>query len=93
MTRIGKIWDDGDLISLHGKNMEDILNHQLGKMVLLTDYKNTPKAIADYLLSRGFKGRNVIIAENLSYPDERIIQLKMEEIKEEEYKLCVMIIN
>jgi cobalt-precorrin-7 (C5)-methyltransferase len=93
MARIGKTWNDVELISLHGKNLEDTLNSQKGKMVLLTDFKNTPKAIADYLLSRGFQGRNVFIAENLSYSNERIIQLKMEEIKEEEYKLCLMIIE
>lgn len=93
MTRIGQIWNDAALISLHGKKIDDIAVPVTGRTVFLTDYKNTPKVIADFLLSRGFKGRDVVIAENLSYPNERIRTVKLEEIKEEEYKLCVMIIR
>ena len=93
MTRIGKIWNDGELISLHGKKLNETHITDSGKMVFLTDYKNTPRVIAEYLLKRGFKDKKAIIAENLTYPDERIIKIKLEDIIEEEYKLCVMIIE
>jgi cobalt-precorrin-7 (C5)-methyltransferase len=93
VSRIGGIWNDARLISLHGKKIEEVLQSFQGKLILLTDYKNTPKAIADFLIEKGCRGRVAYIAENLSYREERIRKMKLEEIKEEEYKLCVMIIE
>lgn len=93
MNRIGKVWNDVPLVSLHGKKMDDLFSFSEGKMILLTDFRNTPYLIARYLIERGCGGRTAYIAENLSYRDERIRKIKLEDIKEEEYKLCVMIIE
>ena len=94
MARIGEIWNDADLISLHGRDISEILNGKRKKLVLLTDHKNTPWEIARYLLHHGYGDRQAVIAENLTYPDERIRRIALEEIvKEDEYRLCVMIIE
>ena len=94
MARIGEIWNDAELISLHGRSLSYLLEVSDKKLVLLTDHKNTPWHIAGYLLDHGYSGKKAIIAENLTYPDELIRDVKLEEIvKEDEYKLCVMIIE
>lgn len=93
MSRIGKVWNDAHLISLHGVKIEqvDFPNHQT--LIMLTDYKNTPWRIARELLERGFEKRTAYICENLSYDNERIREIRLEQIEEEEYRLCVMIIE
>ncbi len=93
MARVGLIWNDSELISLHGRSLSELLERKSHKLVLLTDYKNTPWQIARYLLDHGFKGRTAVIAENLTYPDEQIRTVKLENIEKEEiYKICVMIV-
>jgi len=91
MSRIGKCWDQATLISLHGKDLELIDLPLTGSLVMLTDRKNTPHRIAGKLMKGGRKGCFVYIAENLSYENERIRKMKVEDVKEEEYALCVMI--
>lgn len=93
LSRIGRQWNDARFVSFHGNAsaLKDIPSE--GMLIMLTDYKNTPSAIARILLKRGFSGRRAYIAENLSYENERIRTMKLEDIKEEEYKLCVMIIE
>ncbi len=93
MARIGEIWNDADLISLHGKSLSKVLEGKGKKLVLLTDHKNTPWHIARYLLNHGYEGREALIAENLTYGNEKIRKIKLKDIiEEDEYKLCVMII-
>jgi len=91
MTQIGKCWDQATLISLHGKDLESVDLPRTGTLVMLTDRKNTPHRIAGKLMKVGRKGSTVYIAENLSYENERIRKLKIEDVKEEENTLCVMI--
>jgi cobalt-precorrin-7 (C5)-methyltransferase len=94
MTKVGEIWNDAKLISLHGKELDQVLTESDEKLVLLTDYKNTPYRIARFLLENNTDFSEAIIAENLTYSDEKIRNMKLEEIEEEEeYQLCVMIIQ
>lgn len=93
MSRIGKVWNEGHLISLHGVRIEEVNFPTIGLMIMLTDYKNTPGCIARELLQRGYKNRTAYICENLSYENERVRKMRLEEIEEEEYRLCVMIIE
>ena len=55
VARIGETWNDADLISLHGRDISEILNGKRKKLVLLTDHKNTPWKIARYLLQHGYE--------------------------------------
>lgn len=93
MARIGKTWDGAYLISLHGKDLEGTEIPLAGTLVLLTDGKNTPFRIARELIGRGRTGGVVYVAENLSYENERIVIMKLEEVGEEEYGICVMIVE
>lgn len=93
MTKTGRIWNDARLISLHGKDIETALDDCSGKMVLLTDKKNTPQRIARHMMFKGQSDRTAIIAENLTYENENIRTVRIGEIKEEEYQICVMIIE
>ena len=93
MSRIGKVWNEGHLISLHGVRIEEVNFPSQDTLIMLTDYKNTPGCIARELLKRGFKNRTAYTCENLSYDNERVRKMRLEEIEEEEYRLCVMIIE
>lgn len=93
MSRIGKVWDNSCLISFHGKSPEEMEIPRKRTLIALTDYRNTPFRISRLLLKRGFENRKVYICENLSYDNESIRVFKLNEIVEEKYKLCVMIIE
>lgn len=94
-SRIKMEWKDAEIISLHGKSL-NILNRYIfnsATLGILTDYKNTPFRIADYIKNRSSRNRKIIIAENLSYPDEKIIETDIYTISEgDSYKICIMII-
>jgi len=58
--------------------------------------KNFPSSIARFLFENDIKERKVIVFENLSLPDERIIHTDITtlmEDKEEAANLCVMLIQ
>ena len=75
---IGESWDDACFISLHGRDteyaqlMKSVREHS--KVGILTDHKNTPAFIARQLLAGGIRDRQMFICENLSLPEERILE-------------------
>lgn len=75
---IGESWDDACFISLHGRDaeyvqlMKNVRGHS--KVGILTDHKNTPAVIARQLLAGGIRDRQMFICENLSLPEERILE-------------------
>lgn len=75
---IGESWDDACFISLHGRDaeyaqlMKNVREHS--KVGILTDHKNTPAVIARQLLAGGIRDRQMFICENLSLPEERILE-------------------
>ena len=75
---IGESWDDACFISLHGRDaeyaqlMKNVREHS--KVGILTDHKNTPAVIAHQLLAGGIRDRQMFICENLSLPEERILE-------------------
>lgn len=73
--RIKTVWQDADLLSLHGRSFESIrtILTKPGKVGFLTDPEHTPAHIADYLLKAGWPNCPVYLCEKLSYPDERIV--------------------
>jgi len=75
---IGESWDDACFISLHGRDTEYAqLVKKAGvfaKVGILTDHKNTPAFIARQLLAGGIRDRQMFVCENLSLPEERILE-------------------
>lgn len=76
--KLGKQWKDYSLFSLHGINegLENRLKECMEEersVILLTDKFSAPDKIAKYLIKMGYDSCNMIVGENLSYEDERIV--------------------
>ncbi len=79
-ARLGMLYDDAYLGSAHGKAPEvEILAWAHSKVGLLTDRINTPARIAKRLIDAGITEKVIAVGERLSYPDERIRKLTLEE--------------
>lgn len=83
-ARLGENYDDAALFSLHGKNTDkdltalaDKVRHNAKTFVLLSGAGDVAKA-AERLLQAGIKGR-IYIGTDLSYEDEKIKELSVEE--------------
>jgi cobalt-precorrin-7 (C5)-methyltransferase len=95
-ARIGERWEDAILLSLHGRKMDDLAARveSSKKAFLFTDPGFPPEKIAAYLLEKGMEKRRAIVMENLTYPDERIVDTDLEGLSEMGgFGLCVMIIK
>lgn len=93
-ARLSMMWDDATLISAHGNDVDIVqLAKSNRKIGLLTDSKTTPKVIAQCLLDNGVINKKVAIGERLSYDDEKVTVLSVEEATEyDSDKLCVVVI-
>ncbi len=78
---IGESWDDACFISLHGRDIEyaQLIKQvrSFDKVGILTDHQNTPSVIARRLLDGGIRKRIMFVCENLSLPDERILEANL----------------
>jgi len=78
---IGESWDDACFISLHGRNIEyaQLIKQvrAFAKVGILTDQQNTPSVIARRLLDGGIRKRSLFVCENLSLPNERIVEMRL----------------
>lgn len=81
-------------MSMHGRetNYIDMLKVKNG-VILLTDDKNTPYVIAKNLYDQGFKNLEIIVGERLSYEDETITSIKIEnyEVLNREFKMNIVV--
>jgi Precorrin-6B methylase 1 len=59
---------------------------------MVTDAKTGPYQIAQEVLSR-HQDRTIYVGEQLSYPEERISQLKPEQVEDKKYNMNVVIIT
>lgn len=94
-ARIGEMWQDAEIISLHGRKTAGLAKtiKDAKKTFLFTDNKFPPDRIASYLLCKGLKNRNVFIFENLAYPEENITATNLKNLSEMKgFGQCVMII-
>lgn len=93
--KIKETWQGSPLMSLHGREedfIEKLKKHK--KVGLLTDTINTPEEIARTLINSHLENVTMIVGENLSYPEERIIEGRPEEIiKKGPYKMTVVVIK
>lgn len=95
-ARIGQGWSDAKIISLHGRktgNLADKIRAH-PKVFLLTDALFPPEKIAAYLLKEGIENRRVVVLENLSYKNEKILDTDFKRLaKRKCFGMCVMIIE
>ncbi|AKL93577.1 cobalt-precorrin-6Y C(5)-methyltransferase CbiE [Clostridium aceticum] len=93
-SRIKETWQETPLLSLHGREENFIEKLKTYKKIgLLTDQINTPEAIAKALIDSGLTEADMVVGENLSYEEERIVEGKPEEIiRNAPYKMSVVVI-
>ena len=95
-ARIGESWEDTKIISIHGRNFNNLAKaiRACGKVFLFTDLKFSPRNVARYLLKRGIKNRKAVVFENLAYPNERVVETDLKNLsKMGGFGLCVMLIK
>lgn len=79
-ARIGRPWQDARLMSLHGRDQDLIGALETAETVgVLTDEAHNTAAIARTLLGHGYGDKVLYTGEDLSYPEERITRLTVEE--------------
>lgn len=83
-ARLGLTWDSVQFLTLHGRNephkiLPFLRNGQ--KVCVFTDSFLSPDKIAQFLLQSGV-GARAVIGENLSYPQERLIDTDLHQLKE-----------
>lgn len=95
-AKIGETWEDAKIISLHGRGIGNLAREvkAFSKIFLFTDPNFPPEKIANYLIEKGVENRRAIVLENLTYPNERVIDTDLQHLsKMREFGLCVMIIK
>lgn len=82
-ARLGEGWHDAKIISLHGRKIDNLAGEVMaaGKVFLLADPDFPPDKIAGRLLEEGLENRRAVVLENLSYPNERIIDTSLKRLK------------
>lgn len=95
-SRIGEVWQDYRLLSVHGRETEyiEIFAGEKG-IVLLTDGINTPYTIAKNIYNAGYRDVEIVVGERLSYPDEKItfIDIKEYEKLNREFAINIVIVR
>lgn len=96
-AKVGESWGDCEIISLHGRNAENLANRikTCTKVFLFTDFNLSPNKIARQLLKEGLENRRAVVLENLSYPNERLIDTDLKALSKMSSNsyLCAMIIE
>lgn len=95
-SKLGEAWHNYRLISVHGREMDYIKEIESNPgIVLLTDDKNTPYTIARDIYENGFRDMEVIVGERLSYEDEKISVVDIENYQEldREFKMNITVIR
>jgi precorrin-6Y C5,15-methyltransferase (decarboxylating) len=87
---------DWRIINLHGKNESQILAglRRHPKVCVFTGGKYTPAVICQDLVRQGISEARVWVGENLSYPQERIVRGRVDEISKRNFDgLALMLIE
>ncbi|MGO5065376.1 precorrin-6y C5,15-methyltransferase (decarboxylating) subunit CbiE [Clostridium sporogenes] len=94
MAKINESWQNSFLGSLHGREEEFIEKvKSYEKSIWLTDKNNTPDKLCKRLIKNNIEAE-VIVGENLSYKDERIIKGKPDQLENMSFgELTVVYIN
>lgn len=94
MAKINESWQNSFLGSLHGREEEFIEKvRSYEKSIWLTDRNNSPDKLCSLLLKNNINAE-VIVGEDLSYDEEKIIKGKCEDLKSRTFsKLSIMYIK
>jgi len=95
-AKLGKGYEDAVLCSAHGRTIDIGKELDKGKpLFILTDKKWTPQYIAQLLIEKDKSGYKIHIGEKLSYPDEEILSLSVQEAVKlsKKFSLCSVIID
>ncbi len=92
MARLQKSWQHAHFVSLHGREdgLEQIVNHPLS--ILLTDRQHAPHIISRRLREMDLAG-TLYIGYNLSYENERILEVRIGDPLEECEDISVMVVE
>jgi precorrin-6Y C5,15-methyltransferase (decarboxylating) len=86
-ARIGESWHTAELVSLHAKSIEDLkpaLERGASPIGLFTDERNTPNAIARYVLGLG-GDYLCAVCEHLDADEERVWTGTLEHMAEQRF--------
>ena len=81
-SKIGENWQNFRLASVHGREFDYIKNiddEDIAGLVLLTDDIQSPYEVSKNLYNSGVRNLTVIVGENLSYDNEKITILEIED--------------
>ena len=81
-SKIGENWQNFRLASVHGREFDYVKNiddKDIAGLVLLTDDIQNPYEVSKNLYNSGVRNLTVIVGENLSYYNEKITILKIED--------------
>ena len=81
-SKIGENWQNFRLASVHGREFDYVKNiddEDIAGLVLLTDDIQNPYEVSKNLYNNGIRNLTVIVGENLSYDNEKITILEIED--------------
>lgn len=79
-AKIGMTWQDAEMMSLHGRDQDLPGRAATGEKIgILTDGEHNTAYIAKTLRENGYGEKFLYVGEDLSYSDERITRLTVEE--------------
>ncbi|ATV68925.1 precorrin-6y C5,15-methyltransferase (decarboxylating) subunit CbiE [Fusobacterium pseudoperiodonticum] len=81
-SKLGENWQNFRLASVHGREFDYIKNiddKDIAGLVLLTDDIQNPYEVSKNLYNNGVRNLTVIVGENLSYDNEKITILEIED--------------
>ena len=81
-SKIGENWQNFRLASVHGREFNYVKNiddEDIAGLVLLTDDIQNPYEVSKNLYNNGIRNITVIVGENLSYDNEKITMLEIED--------------
>ena len=95
-ARISEVWQDAQLISMHGRKASDesLQYKSQKKLGILTDHEHNPSFIAKVLLEHGWPATSTVwLGEGLSYENENNKKLTLGETTEIlGFTHCVMVV-
>lgn len=81
-SKLGENWQNFRLASVHGREFDYVKNiddKDIAGLVLLTDDIQNPYEVSKNLYDNGLRNLTVIVGENLSYDNEKITILEIED--------------
>ena len=94
-ARLGRPWQDWKLTSAHGIDCDPVAEISCGKPVFfLTGGSLTPSSLCGMLYEAGLGDLPAVVGENLSYPDERLVQGTVSELAAQQFaSLSVLLVE